>query len=559
MVILLLIVNIFTLNSAVLHLDTNTRYQTFQGWETGLSIVSHTGTLMGTDTTYKYITDDLMNIMVDSIGVTRCRIEFRSGVENTNDNWQDMIDGKITYDEWKGLRYLTINDNDNPNDLDMSGFHFSELDNKIKVGLLPLKKKLEENGQKLYINLCYVAFKQNLNAEEYIHNNPEEYAEVILAAFTHIKEKYGFTPDGLEVFLEPDVAKFGDGKLVGQCMVAAGDLLKENGFTPEFIASSCTNVNNALSDNYLKKFVEVPRILEYWTEFSYHLYTGRTGENYLKVAEIGKQYNVRTSMLEWWSLGHNYNEIHKSLKLANNSAYQYMSSISAPIEGSDHYAYIGTEFISPDNYNIDLKIRTKYASQYIKNIRPGDERVGVTSDDGNVDPIAFVNNSGNVNIISIVKNKSQLEFKNLAPGEYKVLLTTGNGTTTLNNFEKIIFYESITEGKSILVDVPASSIVVLKQESNSETNSVEQIKSSMSIYPNPTSNEVAIEFYAEIRANCKLNLYDLNGRLIQNIYKGYSKIGKNYFNINLKNQINSTYILKLEIDGKVVSKKIIKE
>lgn len=554
--LLLLIFNISIIFSAEIEIDTNIKHQTFQGWETGLSIVSHPGDILGTDTTYKYLTNDLMDIMVDSIGVTRCRIEFRSGVENTNDNWKDMIDGKITYDEWKPLRYLTINDNDDPKDLNMDGFQFSELDNKLEVGLLPLKNKLKEKGQDLYINLCYVAFTGSLAAEDYIQNDPDEYAEVVLAAFKHLDEKYGFVPNALEVILEPDVAKFGGGKLVGECMVAAGDLLKENGYTPEFIALSNTNLNNALNDYYLNQFLSVPRVLEYWKEFSYHLYTGRTDENFMKVADLGKQFNVRTSMIEYWSLGHKYDLIHKSLKLANNSAYQYLSSIAAPSQNSDHYSYNHVNFSSPDDYNITIKTRTKYAAQYIKNIRPGDTRIEATSTDVDVDPLAFIKPDGRVLLITMCSKNTKISFKNLDPGVYKVHFTSGNGSTTLNNFEKEIFNGSISEGENLNIDAIANSIIVLEQIS--QISSISEIENSINIYPNPTKNIFNLEFNSSSIELYNIKLYDLNGNIIQNLNNGYSSSGLNIIEIDLTNFSNGTYIMKIELGKEVISRKVIK-
>lgn len=552
----LLIINISIIFSAEIEIDTNIKHQTFQGWETGLSIVSHPGDILGTDTTFKYITNDLMDIMVDSIGVTRCRIEFRSGVENTNDNWKDMIEGKITYDEWKPLRYLTINDNEDPKDLNMNGFQFSELDNKLEVGLLPLKNKLKEKGIDLYVNLCYVAFTQNLDAKDYIQNDPDEYAEVVLAAFKHLDEKYGFVPNALEVILEPDLAKFGGGNLVGECMVAAGDLLKENGYTPEFIALSNTNLNNALNDYYLSQFLNVPKVLEYWKEFSYHLYTGRTDENFRKVAEVGKQYNVRTSMIEYWTTGHKYDLIHKSLKLANNSAYQYLSSIAAPSPNSDHYSYNHVDFNSPEDYNITIKTRTKFASQYIKNIRPGDVRVEATSNDVDVDPLAFIKPDGKILLISMCSKNTPINFINLEPGNYKVHFTSGNGSTTLNNFEKEIFNGSISQGENLSIDAIANSIIVLEQIS--QISNVSEIENSINIYPNPTKDLFNLDFYSSNKEIYDIKLYDLNGNKIQNLNKGFSSIGQNKLEIDLTNFSNGTYILKLQLGNNIISKKVTK-
>jgi len=75
---------------------------------------------------------------------------------------------------------VTINDNDDPNNLNISGFKFDELDGTIQNILIPLKQAVEANGENLYINLTYVSFTDQIYHQscsgmpyrQYIHNNP---------------------------------------------------------------------------------------------------------------------------------------------------------------------------------------------------------------------------------------------------------------------------------------------------------------------------------------------------------------------------------------------------
>jgi len=99
------------------------------------------------------------------------------------------------------VRYTKINDNDDPRVINWAGFQFSSLDWKIENLVIPLKRLFEQRGMKLFINLCYVAFTGQIRDGEYIHDNPDEHAEFVLATYLHMQEKYGFVPDTWEVTL----------------------------------------------------------------------------------------------------------------------------------------------------------------------------------------------------------------------------------------------------------------------------------------------------------------------------------------------------------------------
>src|SRR5262249_24588964 len=153
------------------------------------------------------------------------------------------------------------------------------------------KQRIEARGEKLYININYVDF----GPSDFKHkNHPEEYAEFMLALFQHMRDKYGWTPDAIEVVLEADNAQW-SGTQVGQAIVATGDRLKANGFTPAFVAPSVVDVGNATK--LFDQMAQIPRATDYLTELSYHRYGGATDDNVQAVAGRAAQYGIEAAQL----------------------------------------------------------------------------------------------------------------------------------------------------------------------------------------------------------------------------------------------------------------------
>jgi hypothetical protein len=497
--------------SQTIAIDTAISHQTIQGWEAGTGTLVIEGESIYSDTTLPYIREDLAKLMVDSLGINRVRLEVRSGSENPVDYYDEhFISENIPYEEWRANRYATVNDNDDPNDLDMSKFHFTELAIKIRNAVLPLKKLLEEKGESLYVNLCYVAFTGQITDGEFHHRDPQEYAELILAVFKHMDETYGFYPDGVEVILEPGVADFGNGKLVGECMVATGDKLKANGYTPEFIALSNTNLFGANNSNMIGKFLEVPRVLDYWSEQSYHCYAGRTDDNLKQVADRAKEYGIRTSMLEWWTNGNTYERLHTDLTIGNNSAFQFRFSLTSPNEtsGLSH-----TIFNSPDDYTIELNEYVKYVQPYFKNIKRGAIRKEATSDSEILNPAIFKNPDGNLVLIVTSTEESAITIQNLPAGTYDISYTTGDGRREPKAYNEYLPTQAISSGEDLTANIPDKGFMVIKQV-ESETTSVNSSNSELlKVYPNPATSNISIESENIIES---ITIVDTEGRVVYN-------------------------------------------
>ena len=170
----------------------------------------------------------------------------------------------------------------------MSGFQFTQMDYAVDKVVLPLKQLVEANGETLFINLNYVAFTNTIGGAGtpglvYIHDDPDEYAEFVLATYLHLESKYGWVPDTWEIILEPgnsdgDPGSFratwaapgAQGTLIGNCIVAAAARLTANGFTPSFIAPSNTHMGNAIT--YFNQMANVSGAMQHVVELSYHRY-----------------------------------------------------------------------------------------------------------------------------------------------------------------------------------------------------------------------------------------------------------------------------------------------
>lgn len=129
-----------------------------------------------------------------------------------------------------------------------AGFHFSALDSAFARVLLPLKRRLEARGERLFVNLNYTAFLDQCPPPVYVHGQSAEYAEFVLAAFLHLRYTFGFVPDAVEMILEPDnVTAWRSGTLIGPAIVAAAARLATAGFSPVFVAPSTSDLGRAIA------------------------------------------------------------------------------------------------------------------------------------------------------------------------------------------------------------------------------------------------------------------------------------------------------------------------
>lgn len=413
------------------------RHQTISGWE-----AHHQSGVLEPD--YLEFRDDLLSLAVNDLGINRIRIEAWSGVEQPHDWYSDFRSGLLSSEEWKCHRFATTNDNDDPAVINWSGFHFTQLDEAMENVVLPMQRLLAERGEELYVNLTYDSFILQCPGAPYIHDSIPEYTEFALATFLHLREKYGFEPDAWEMILEPDNSNW-RGVAIGEAMVATGDRLRTHGFTPDFIAPSDTNLRRAIRD--LDAIVGVPRALDYLTEFSYHRYGGVSEQALRAVGARGRQYGLRTSMLEHIGSGHE--DLHADLVLADVSAWQQFALAFRTGDNGAQYFVIG-----PDG-GLRMGDRTRYLQQYFRYVRAGAVRIGATTTSGSAAPTAFIDESGAVTVVAYTTRRTRLRLEGLPSGRYGVTYTTESTTG------EALPEAEIPEGEALEVAIPAAGVITV--------------------------------------------------------------------------------------------------
>lgn len=399
----------------VINLDPSVKHQIFSGWESNVELLFEPG-----ETTYDRIREEVYDRSVNEVGINRVRLEVRSGAENPDSGWTDFLNQIIGSDVWYPRRYPAVNDNDDPFTINPTGFDFSELDFRVEAGVLPVRQRVSANGEKLFVNLCYVAFTGDIEGG-HIHQNPEEYAEFMLASYQHMEQKYGFVPDAIEVILEPDLSPHWDGKWIGRAIVAAGRRLEQAGYTPRFIAPSTTDMRNAIS--YFDDLADVDGATGYMYEISYHRYKGNSdSKNVLKkLVARAQKYDLGTSMLEWW-FGHaNHDVLHEDLKLGHNTAWQ----------GRELRDLFTVHNPNSDKPTLTLPNDTRMNIQYTKYIRPGAQRIGATStNERQFDPLAFINTNGSYVVVVKANRAGTFTINGLPAGQYTISYATGETSDT---------------------------------------------------------------------------------------------------------------------------------
>jgi len=401
--------------------DSSKRFQTIVGWEATVQ-AGHE------QPGFSRFGDSAITLAVDELGINRLRLEVRSGIENATDHWSAKQAGAIDEKNWRCVRYIITNDDKDPHHINEQGFQWAELDLKVEEVVLPVKRRIEANGESLYLSLNYVAFANSKCAENAVeHMNPEEYAEFILATVNHLRAKYGLVPAALEIILEPDNTRhWQSGTTIGHAIVAVTRRLRAAGLKLEIIAPSTKSMSAAVT--YLADIAKVPGAIEEVSEFSYHRYAGVSIEDLRAVAAATRRYGRRSAMLE--HIGSGYQDLHEDLEIGINSAWQQyvLAFPSGPAGEENGETYVSLNVSDTLNPVIRLSERSRFLRQYFRHIRRGAVRFGARSSSKRFHPLAFVNTDGRHVVVVRADKGGAFTIAGLPPGTYGFSYTTADSS-----------------------------------------------------------------------------------------------------------------------------------
>jgi hypothetical protein len=496
-------------------LDPSTTYQTMIGWE-ATDFIGQVHPLAD-----KWMSK-VADLAANDLGINQIRLEVLCGSENDRDYFADRRAGRIDETQFNCFNSSTVNDNNDPFTINEAGFHFSKLDLAVESVVLPMKERLAAKGERLGVNLCYVAFTNHRLLPEcpaglqYHHLNPEEYAEFILATALHLRGKYNLVPDFWEVILEADNVPGWGGQQIGRAIVAAGNRLKANGFdSPRFIAPSTTNMSNA--PVFFEAMVQVPGVLPYLSTLSYHRYGGVSNSALQTIASKASQYGIQTAMLE--HIGSGYENLHEDLTIGMNSIWQQFT-IAGPDPGDDGGRYYLVNISDPNNPFVTLASRTRFLRQYFKFIRSGAVRIKATAEGNGMNPVAFINRDGKYVVVVKANEAGSLLIQGLPPGTYGIKYTTAN------QYDIDQPDATVSTGQTLSASIPQPGVITIYAKA-SETADNRAVINRCSLEPNITGTYILTVFGANIRAGASVTVGGIAPKKIK--YKSETSAGQGIF------------------------------
>ncbi|MEO6446843.1 MAG: Ig-like domain-containing protein [Gemmatimonadaceae bacterium] len=419
-------------------------FQTMAGWEA----LAEIGQAECDPRAYQSYKSGVLDRAANELGINRIRLGLRNGFENPVDEFLPFHAGLLTFNLWKRSWFQVVNDNSDPFVLNPAGFNWGYLDYTMDELVVPLKQRLAARGAGFSLNLSYTG----ANTGDLHRDNPEEYAEFVLAAFLHLQQKYGWVPNSLEIVNEPNLGTW-TGTHVGQALVAAKRRLNAAGFFPEFVAPSASYIGESLT--YFDAMVQVPGAAAAVDEFSYHRYrTNPTVAQLQNVAARGRQYGIRTAMLEHG--GSDYLDLHEDLTLANVSAWQQFGLAFCGDRdiGGSYFAIYGAA-LGSNAPNVQTGAMTKYLRQYFRYVDLGAVRVGATSSVATWAPVAFRNVSGTYVVVVKAAAGGTFTVGGLPTGTY------GMDYTTASAYMQPLPDVTITGAQAVTATIPASGVLTI--------------------------------------------------------------------------------------------------
>ncbi|MGQ0643302.1 MAG: Ig-like domain-containing protein [Gemmatimonadaceae bacterium] len=434
----------FSTSTGTITVNGAQKFQTMKGWE-ALSGMGHGECDVRAQATYF---PQVFDRAVNEVGINRLKLPLRAGYEHPVDLFQQFEAGLITFDQWKAAMFIPQNDNNDPFVINPAGFNWSHLDYGIESQLLPLKQRLQARGDDLWFSLQF----NGARGAAMHRDNPEEYAEIVIAAFQHIRQKYGLVPNSLEIVNEPNLAQWVPAP-VGHMAVAAKRRLNQAGFFPEFIAPSASGIASTIM--FFDQITPIPGVTQTLTDIAYHRYGGGATTSQLQaVAQRAAQYGMSTAMTEHGGSG--YDVLHQDLTVANVSAWEQfgLAFCSDRDVGGVYFPIYGAK-IGSNSPNVLTGAMTKFLRQYFRYVALRAVRVGAASADARFAPVAFRNANGKYVVVVNAAAGGSFTVGGLPAGTY------GIDYTTASEYMRALPDVTISGSQPVSTSIPTTGVLTI--------------------------------------------------------------------------------------------------
>jgi hypothetical protein len=371
-------------------------FQTMDAWEATAKMWEFDKRGNRFDSSWMPARDRILATMIEEGGINRLRLELRSGAENPVDYWSQFRAGKLSYTDFRNHYYEKINDNADSRALNPRGVQFSELDFRVENFILPALRIAKQMGRPMTFTLCYVDFGWTTRKGSLSHAaNPEEYAELIAAAYSHLRQKYALEPAALEIILEPDNGDGWDGKRIGGAIVAVSKRLEAQGIRPRIIAPS-TSVARKMP-RYFDQLSSIPGAAQKIAVLSYHRYGKPPAPEVAEAIRArAKRIGAQTAMLEY-TRG-DADDLFDDLIEANVSSWQKYSIATLDLGNAMNPQgnMLRVSHLDRAIPEVETLPESTALAALFRAVDPGAVRIGTRSDQPWAEAVAFRNPDGHL-------------------------------------------------------------------------------------------------------------------------------------------------------------------
>ncbi|HEV8364355.1 MAG TPA: Ig-like domain-containing protein [Gemmatimonadaceae bacterium] len=433
-------------SSGTITVNSAQQFQTMTGWEALMEI----GQAECDPRAYQAYRNEVLDRAAFEVGINRIRLGLRAGFENPVDYWpMYRPGGQLTFNQWEITWFQVVNDNNDPFVINPAGFNFGYLDYTIEQLILPLRQRLQSRGEDLWVTVSYTGARSPTGV---LHrDNPEEYAELVLATFQHIQQKYGFYPNSLELVNEPNIGGWPPVNIANN-LLAAARRLRAAGFFPQFVGPTASGL--VATTQMFDQMILVPGVKQTLNEISWHRFGTTTTADLTAIAQRAAANGMRTAMLEHGGSGHDH--LHEDLTFGNVSAWQQFGlAFCGTIDSGSMYFLVSGAKVGENNPVVNIGKMTRYLRQYFRYVALRAVRLGATSGDARFAPVAFRNANGKYVVVVKASAGGSFTVGGLPAGLY------GIDYTTVADYMKPLADVQITSAQSITTAIPDSGVLTI--------------------------------------------------------------------------------------------------
>ncbi len=394
----------FFVEAATVTLDLSTQFQTIKGWVAVAEIGKEPPAFQQ---------QQMMDRAANELGITALRLDMPPNGNNATvgRSWCFRIDHTdprrvnwASFDTLPGVRYNTAGTDVVMNDM-----------------VVPFKKLVEARGEPftLYENPSFFKGGSTGIYPVWIQYNTGEYAEYLVSFAEYLAHHFGTPPTFMTIVNEASNNNNMTPPFEARVIGAVGPMLQAAGLKTKVQLAECVNATYTV--NYIKEPTLTKDVLQYVGTVSWHDYGTQSSAAKAQVYEFARAHGLDTAQEETQLA--TYQTIYDDL-VGGGCSYWGQYGLGGTAIGA------GIQYYNTCYDGASLSVPSQYWNwrQVIHYVRPGFVRIGSTSDDPGVKPMAFKRNGTVVVTLgSTVAAAAPVTVRGLPAGDYGVSYSIPGG------------------------------------------------------------------------------------------------------------------------------------